>query len=176
MITEFTSFFFVYSVSSKELGGEERRVGISHHRKTRSRCSIDWSLPSTDLLIENYQEMEIFNRQESNLKTSTPAANDHKANKVLSVESSDPNPRCVNRIIDKNRVQSNNKHPIQKHQSKSDPTHPVVCLPSYNDRINVLKTKRSGRWFPYTYVSFINVPSFFFIVQSTETTSLFFCL
>ena len=28
---------------SKGLGGEEKRVGAAHHRKTRSRCSIDWS-------------------------------------------------------------------------------------------------------------------------------------
>lgn len=119
--------------------------------------------------------MEIFNRQESNLKTSTPDANDPIANRGLSVESSNLNPRCGNEHIDKNRVQSNNKHPILKHQSKSDPMHPVVRLPSYHDRVNALKTKRSGRWFPYTYVSLIHVPTVIFIVQMiTEITSLFF--
>lgn len=34
--------------SLTDMGGEERRVGIAHHRKTRSRCSIDWTLPPTD--------------------------------------------------------------------------------------------------------------------------------
>lgn len=27
------------------MSGEERRVGHTHHRKTRSQCSIDWTLP-----------------------------------------------------------------------------------------------------------------------------------
>jgi len=32
----------------KDMGDEELRVGAAHHRKTRSRCSIDWTLPPTD--------------------------------------------------------------------------------------------------------------------------------
>ena len=32
----------------QDIGGEERRVGIAHHRKTRSRCSIDWTKPARD--------------------------------------------------------------------------------------------------------------------------------
>ena len=43
----------ILSLPSKELGGEENRVGFAHHRKTRSRCSIDWTLPPTDFLSEN---------------------------------------------------------------------------------------------------------------------------
>ena len=32
----------------EDMGDEELRVGVAHHRKTRSRCSIDWTLPPTD--------------------------------------------------------------------------------------------------------------------------------
>ena len=32
----------------KDMGDEELTVGVAHHRKTRSRCSIDWTLPPTD--------------------------------------------------------------------------------------------------------------------------------
>ena len=32
----------------KDMGDEELRVGLAHHRKTRSRCSIDWTLPPAD--------------------------------------------------------------------------------------------------------------------------------
>lgn len=40
------------SRSTQHSGGEELRVGHAHHRKTRSRCSIDWSLPEDDFLKE----------------------------------------------------------------------------------------------------------------------------
>ena len=47
------------------MGGEERRVGFAHHRKTRSRCSIDWTLPPTDVLLENEQQFEYIHRHTS---------------------------------------------------------------------------------------------------------------
>ena len=35
-------------MSSSNSNGEENRVGQAHHKKTRSRCSIDWSIPNDD--------------------------------------------------------------------------------------------------------------------------------
>ena len=53
------------------MGGEERRVGVSHHRKTKSRlCSIDWTLPPTDHVIESHQQMEILNRGSTSFESS----------------------------------------------------------------------------------------------------------
>lgn len=40
------------------MGGEEQRVGQAHHRKTRSRCSIDWTIPQVDVLMGNRDSFE----------------------------------------------------------------------------------------------------------------------
>jgi hypothetical protein len=39
-------------VAAKDMGGEERPVGQNHHRKTQSRCSIDWTLPPPDMMFD----------------------------------------------------------------------------------------------------------------------------
>lgn len=39
----------VSGVNSSNPDGEEKRVGQAHHRKTRSHCSIDWTIPNDDL-------------------------------------------------------------------------------------------------------------------------------
>ena len=39
-------------VAAKDMGGEERPVGQNHHRKTQSRCSIDWTLPPADMIFD----------------------------------------------------------------------------------------------------------------------------
>lgn len=44
-------------VATKDMGGEERPVGQNHHRKTQSRCSIDWTLPPPDLILQDRQRM-----------------------------------------------------------------------------------------------------------------------
>jgi hypothetical protein len=36
-------------MNSSNPSGEEKRVGQAHHRKTRSHCSIDWTIPNDDL-------------------------------------------------------------------------------------------------------------------------------
>ena len=49
-------------IATKDMGGEERPVGHSHHRKTESRCSIDWTLPPPDLILQNRQIMDLHAR------------------------------------------------------------------------------------------------------------------
>jgi len=48
------------SVATKDMAGEERLVGQAHHRKTRSRCSIDWTLPPPDLIQGHRQRMGMY--------------------------------------------------------------------------------------------------------------------
>lgn len=132
------------------MGGEERRVGISHHRKTRSRCSIDWSLPSTDHLIENYQEMEVFNRHESSLtgplnkNAESLISNmntDVKENNLLTSESDDGQQSAFKE-----------DNPTQKQTSIMDvQDNEYFELPAYHNRNIAIQKCNCGRWFPYTY-------------------------
>jgi len=43
--------FGLSGVNSGVPSGEEKRVGHAHHRKTRSHCSIDWTIPNDDLIV-----------------------------------------------------------------------------------------------------------------------------
>ena len=61
------SLYYSERESSSSTIREDKGVGHSHHRKTRSRCSIDWTLPPTDLLIENHQQLENLQRHQSNV-------------------------------------------------------------------------------------------------------------
>ncbi len=144
-------------MSTKELGGEERRVGVSHHRKTKSRCSVDWSLPPTDLLIENYQEMEIFNRHESkdfgNGSSSSLSVENSKNDKNLKHGYDDSEQTEMKKegygLGVENRKDD---HPIHKRDENIESTEQEPFpLSSFRDRISQLGKENGGRWFPYTY-------------------------
>ena len=137
---------------AKGSSGEEKRVGSAHHRKTRSRCSIDWSLPPTDGLLEKDQQIEQLNRarigvtgpQLVALSPIGPIAGggfpfDDVAGK------------------DKTEKESNSKtdHPLKRLQSKENEakeTTRAVPLPDFADRISSMKDDaKPKRWWPYVY-------------------------
>jgi hypothetical protein len=134
-------------------------VGAAHHRKTRSRCSIDWSLPPTDMLLEKDQRIEELNRTMTGNVTSTmlplspiePFPNDVEGDDGVSRDiSSHGKTLCDSDAI---------KHPLKQHRlsrSKDDPKPAeVLVLPDFADRISAMKNIEDEhvekRWFPYIY-------------------------
>jgi len=137
---------------AKGSGGEEKRVGSAHHRKTRSRCSIDWTLPPTDGLLEKDQQVEQLNRarvgvsgpQIVALSPIGPISGggfpfDHVAEK-------DEGGKDSNANVD---------HPLKRVQSKENEVKQqaqTVALPDFADRISAMKDDgKPKRWWPYVY-------------------------
>ena len=128
----------------------DKTYGLAHHRKTRSRCSIDWALPPTDKLLENQEHLERIIRDDP--KTAS-AYNDVKGVTGISC-SLEPDP--ISEIF---RSQSGSQSVNQNVSICSDETYSVAvpssqstCLPGVIDRLVALsRNKNKGRWFPYVY-------------------------
>lgn len=151
------------SLSGKEIGGEEKRVGAAHHRKTRSRCSIDWTLPPTDKLqFEKDQEIEQLNLSRSGdlappvLPLSPLGSFRDDAN---SDDGSNSNPDNSYTDRDDMTVEdgevSANVHPLKKHEHTSkDGSKPdeAILLPDFANRMSAMKNDGvEKRWWPYVY-------------------------
>lgn len=156
------SMGFGHGLQGKGIGGEDRRVGAAHHRKTRSRCSIDWSLPQIDTLLEKDQQVEQFNRARSGVVASPilplspigsfpdDASEDaDSAGNDGSIDSSDAD--------DKTGEESAEKvHPLKRHPSSSSKddsrTRETIVLPDFADRMSTMTNDgKEKRWWPYVY-------------------------
>jgi len=115
-----------YSSSKKVTGsGEEMRVGQAHHRKTRSRCSIDWTLPEDEILFR--------------------AENDPRASHPLSGDSFS----SLSKGWDEKSKKTEFDLSMTMLQDEFETCHQ---LSTYAERINLMgKLKVAGRWFPYLY-------------------------
>lgn len=154
-------YYFTHTDShvGKELGGEERRVGAAHHRKTRSRCSIDWSLPPTDMLLEKDQRIEEMNRAMSGngistllpLNTIEPDG-DGACAKVSTRETNDWNVLSIGDNVGKDHPLKQRMTSRQKDESTSAE---ILTLPDFADRISSMKKSENEhdekRWWPYVY-------------------------
>jgi hypothetical protein len=152
----------------KEFGGEESRVGAAHHRKTRSKCSIDWSLPPADMLLEKDQRIEEFNRNRlGNLApTMLPlspivsfpdvnSSNDDTASDDSSNDGSgsprDAKGSSHSIVVEEGTL---NEHPLKRHMSSKDENKLAepILLPDFADRMSAMKNGgEEKRWWPYVY-------------------------
>lgn len=123
------------SPPQREKNGEDRRVGVSHHRKTKSRCSIDWTLPPTDQFLENHQQLEVVNHVSSDLSKSN--ASSFESTVDVDVAKSEDSQNAF-------KENANEVHLINPKQKS-------LYLPSYVERMRYHKSSKQGRWFPYTY-------------------------
>ncbi len=139
----------------KELSGEERRVGAAHHRKTRSRCSIDWSLPPADMLLEKDQRIEELNRTMTGNANSTllplstiESACDSVCVKVSSLEANE-----WDMLSAGDSVRKDHSMPFRPKFESS--TAEIMVLPDFADRIGSMKNSGEEhdekRWWPYVY-------------------------
>lgn len=133
--------------ASKVLGGEERRVGVSHHRKTKSRCSIDWTLPPTDHIIESHQQLEIINRSSSTKKM---LAVKTETSTIDSDSNGEDSTSLTASTIKTSRDFNQNSDPSNETMDTSKTK--IICLPSFATRLSFqAKAKEQGRWFPFVY-------------------------
>lgn len=153
----------------REMGAEEKRVGAAHHRKTRSRCSIDWSLPPTDKLLEKDQQMEQLNRNRAGstaLQTpsliplsAVPGDGSSDVNLDASYDVDKVNPRKANSSSAIRDENTDNLHPLKRqYQSaqghSSDRSDDVynITLPDFADRMSAMRDDgKPKRWWPYVY-------------------------
>ena len=141
--------------TGKTLGGEERRVGAAHHRKTRSRCSIDWTLPPTDMLLEKDQQIEQQNRTKASAATSPIVGLSPALDSFLDDTSSGEETSFNDKKEESNNLEA--VHPLKQQRAESesrskhisvDPT----ALPDFADRMGTMKDEgRPLRWWPYVY-------------------------
>ena len=114
---------------------DEERPNVSH-RKTRSRCSIDWTLPAADLLIENHQLSEMRR------KNPVPAT---KINEKATISNDSLG---QNKDNPKNSLTKETLNNDTKAQDKED----IYVLPDFSTRlVNLGRNQKQGRWFPYAY-------------------------
>lgn len=113
-------------LSANGASGEEQQVGGTHHRKTRSRCSIDWTIPAEDDLV---------------FGPGPPAP------------SSPVQPASGTNQRSPNKDNEFSESQAQKATSMKAESENAKKLPSYLDRILFLSKKEhvNGRWFPYVY-------------------------
>eukprot|EP00804_Cyclotella_cryptica_P022229 CCRYP_017931-RA/>CCRYP_017931-RA protein AED:0.02 eAED:0.02 QI:5792/1/1/1/0.8/0.81/11/115/2214 len=138
----------------KERGGEERRVGAAHHRKTRSRCSIDWTLPPTDSLLEKDQQIEQLNRTKAGAATSPVVGFSPTVSFPDDASTDDDTLGEEGSILEK-REDSQKVHPLKK-QTKEKMGRSAFLeplgLPDFADRMNAMKDNgKPLRWWPYVY-------------------------
>ena len=145
-----------------ESGGEERRVGAAHHRKTRSRCSIDWTLPPPDTSFEKDQQIEQINRNRSD----APLASSLPLGPIGSLpDDSDDSTSNGNDVPSENnsvfpdgqRDGSDNTHPLKisfqasRSRASSEKVRTETDLPDFADRISAMSDDGEQRWWPYVY-------------------------
>lgn len=146
----------------KELGGEERRVGAAH-RKTRSRCSIDWSLPPTDNLLEKDQQIEELNRNRSG-DVAPPSLPPSPMSSFPDDASSDDDAGSngfvrldsAGSFSDQEDSPKKKMHPLMRHTRSpsrdSSKEFGPILLPDFADRMCAMKNDgKERRWWPYVY-------------------------
>ena len=137
---------------AKGVGGEEKRVGSAHHRKTRSRCSIDWTLPPTDGLLEKDQQIEELNRVRIGVAGPQIVA-------LSPIEPISGGGFAFDDVAEKDEggeeSNVNVDHPLKRVQSKENEAKQhaqAVALPDFADRISAMKDDENPkRWWPYVY-------------------------
>eukprot|EP00984_Skeletonema_dohrnii_P030698 scaffold22391_cov141-Skeletonema_dohrnii-CCMP3373.AAC.2 len=138
--------------NAKGLGGEEKRVGSAHHRKTRSRCSIDWSLPPTDGLLEKDQQIEQLNRARIGVAGPQLVALSPIGPISGGGFSFDG---AAQKDEEGKESNSNVDHPLKRLQAKENEGKQkprAVALPDFADRISGMKDDgKPKRWWPYVY-------------------------
>ena len=142
-----------------ESGGEERRVGAPHHRKTRSRCSIDWTLPPPDTSLEKDQQIEQINRNRaeaplaSSLPLSPTGSSPDDSDGSASSEGNDVPSENNSVLPDGQRDGSRNIHPLKIGlQARSrEKVRTNTELPDFADRISAMSDNGEHRWWPYVY-------------------------
>ncbi len=147
MLTILIAFLIRPSV---EFGGEDRRVGQSHHRKTRSRCSIDWTLPPKDLVIESHQQMEILNRSGHSSEPSNPGQKSGPATALkVNVQNGAESQIDAGAKVEQDEAGEQDSGINKCHVCKADQS---VSLPSFMDRLVTQgSNQKQQRWFPYAY-------------------------
>jgi hypothetical protein len=136
------------------MGGENRRLGAAHHRKTRSRCSIDWTLPPTDILLEKDQEIEQRKRTEAGATTAQLAGFSTNSNFADDASTDDDTYESVDdgSVIEKQESEANTAtHPLKRKTKDRNKIKPLV-LPDFADRMSAMKdAEKPHRWWPYAY-------------------------
>ena len=112
----------------KAMGGEELRVGHAHHRKTRSRCSIDWTIPDVSGLMGNRDSFEKPPSGEIDPPSMThESTDDRSTGEDIGAEETT--------MVSLSEEEKN-----------------TVLLPGYLDRLVTLgRVDGGGRWCPYAY-------------------------
>ena len=161
---------FGQGLSGKVTGGEEKRVGAAHHRKTRSRCSIDWSLPPTDMLLEKDQQMERLNRTRFGVgvapklalgpissfvddgSTDEDATGNDSIDGSLTDKKVDISCEEVETITEKVHPLKRHSHSASVENPNANKTADAIVLPDFADRMSAMKNDgKTRRWWPYVY-------------------------
>ena len=137
---------------AKGLGGEEKRVGSAHHRKTRSRCSIDWSLPPTDGLLEKDQQVEQLKRARIGVTGPQLVA----LSPIGPISGGGfPFDDNAEKGEGRKKSDSNVDHPLKRLETKENEAKEkprAISLPDFADRISGMKhDEKPKRWWPYVY-------------------------
>eukprot|EP00978_Attheya_sp_CCMP212_P024170 scaffold75561_cov55-Attheya_sp.AAC.3 len=156
------------------------RVGYAHHRKTRSRCSIDWTLPPADLLMENQQQLEHTNRRKLDVGVRSSIIPGPERNKLdggceRAIDDSTTTTKQSNddsgyqigldrmksiestkREPGGDRLEDNETDSISSHgkdnMSAGTERPTAIVLPGFLDRLSTLRKRgECGRWYPYAY-------------------------
>ena len=149
---------------------EERSVGAAHHRKTRSRCSIDWTLPPTDMLLEKDQQIEQLNRTKLGAATSPvmpfsppgsfpdDASSDDDTGNDSSVDGGSVGEKKPDTSLWEGDASGEKVHPLKRQGSASKETKGInkaieaITLPDFADRLSCMKNDGNAkRWWPYAY-------------------------
>mmetsp|Transcript_28804 Transcript_28804/g.41259 ORF Transcript_28804/g.41259 Transcript_28804/m.41259 type:complete len:283 (-) Transcript_28804:3065-3913(-) len=103
-------------IATKDMGGEERLVGHSHHRKTESRCSIDWTLPPPDLILQNRQRMNLHAhgqfKQDEEASANTSSDDDEEIQNSFALEATETTKDGVALTQDMTFINKNTIPPI----------------------------------------------------------------
>lgn len=159
MLSLFMILFMRNGSARKPMGGEERRVGAAHHRKTRSKCSIDWTLPPTDMLLEKDQAIELHNRTKASA-SNAPVVGFSATLTSFPDDASSSEDTIGYDSLDEGNVKEdshNNVHPLKKQpkdkrKRRDSITLEPSILPDFADRMNAMKDDgKPLRWWPYVY-------------------------
>lgn len=106
-------------------------MGHAHHRKTRSICSIDWSLPEDDLLMGGRSPLEQMKSTSIDAAHPVPPGTLTALNESASDGDGGETPGAEALAM----------------SSLAEEVKNTVRLPNYLDRLVLLgKANRSGRW------------------------------
>lgn len=127
---------------TKDVWGEERPVGTAHHRKTRSRCSIDWSLPATDNILEKHEEMERMIRNLAGGELENENERDPFAIPIDGTATKNSPPR--------KREGPSRDGSLDFSYTMND-AYPCPKLRDFSERIVSFQRGKYGKWWPFLY-------------------------